>query len=113
MAGHDEPTAADLERQRQAAALNHLLGEIGLTRPDDRSQWWNLVQHPALGNRTATQAWLAGETEAVRDLVERWYADSRAAARHVTEDGMLVAQVRERLEAFNQHYDRGRLHRTA
>jgi hypothetical protein len=72
MAGRDGPTAADLERQRRAAALNHLLGEIGLSRPDDGPKWWNLVQHLALGKRTATQVWLAGETEAGRDLGERW-----------------------------------------
>lgn len=113
MANRGEPTAADLERQRQAAALNHLLGEIGLSRPDDRSEWWNLVAHPELGNRTATQAWLAGDTEAVRGLVEDWYAESQAATRQAMQDEALMAQVRERLTVLNERYDACRLHRTA
>jgi hypothetical protein len=69
---------SDIERQRQAVALNHLLGEIGLTSVE-QTKWWNLVRYEELGLRTPTQALLAGEEDSVRALVEQWYEASRAA----------------------------------
>ncbi len=61
--------ASPEEIHRQAAAVNHLFGQIGLSG-DEPTEWWNLVAHRELGHRTATQAWLADDTETVRALVE-------------------------------------------
>lgn len=98
-----------VERQRQAAALNHLLGEIGLTGAS-QTRWWNLVGHPELGGRTATQAWLDGDHEAVRSLVEKWYAATKSAAERVAGSPSLLRELRERLGRIP---DGGRLHRSA
>jgi hypothetical protein len=80
MAEQDDAVAADRERLRLAAAVNHRLGETGLRHPGDRIRWWNGVRHAELGGRTATEAWLDGDTTAVRGLVERWHARRLLAA---------------------------------
>jgi hypothetical protein len=90
--GADTP---DIERHRQAAALNHLLGDIGLAPRGEPPQWWNLVGRDELGDRMATEAWLAGDTQDVRRLVEAWYASTRAAGRRVLADGKRVDLLRQ------------------
>ena len=54
--------------QRQAQALNGRLRELGRTR-EGVDIWWNLTRHPALGHRTPSQAWVAGDREAVIALI--------------------------------------------
>ena len=100
------------ERDRQAAALDHLLCEIGLT-PAGETRWWNLVGHSELDGRTATQAWLDGDTEAVRLLVARWYEATRSAADRIAANPELVSELRERLAHLDRIVDDGRLHRSA
>lgn len=98
---------------RQAAALNHLLGQIGLSK-DERTQWWNLVAHSELGGRTATQAWLAGDAEAVTALVEQWYAASADAAGRAGRDPEFLALLRRKLTDVDERVSRGGpLHRSA
>jgi hypothetical protein len=47
LSGDDVSPTIALERNRQASALNHLLGEIGLSR-NEETAWWNLVAQPEL-----------------------------------------------------------------
>jgi hypothetical protein len=111
--GSDRTDSSDIERQRQAAAVNHLLGEIGLAS-GEQTQWWNLVGHKELGGRTATEAWLAGETETVRTLVEGWYAATRAAGQRALEDDELLTDLRRKLSDLESRYGSSNtLHRTA
>jgi hypothetical protein len=96
----DINSANSLESNRQAAALNHLLGEIGLTT-NEQTTWWNLVAQPDLGNRTATRAWLDGETEQVRALVERWYEKSKLAAERASNSPDFLALLRQKLSELD------------
>ena len=94
--GYKRDSASPEEMHRQTAALDHLLGEIGLSR-NDQITWWNLVAQRELGNRTATQAWLAGDTEAVKALIERWYESSKLAASRVSGSPEFLVLLREKL----------------
>jgi hypothetical protein len=109
-----EPTdKSDTERQRPSAALNHLLGEIGLPA-GEVTQWWNLVGHQELGGRTATEAWLAGDTDEVRLLIEGWYVATRTAGQRAREDTALLTELRRKLSELDAHYGSSNtLHRTA
>ena len=99
--------------RRQAAALNHLLGQIGLST-DERAQWWNLVAHSEVGGRTATQAWLAGDADAVTALVEQWYTASSDAAGRAGRDPEFLALLRRKLADLDERASRGgSLHRSA
>lgn len=97
---------SDIERQRQAAALNHLLGEIGLTS-DEQTKWWNLVSYEELGGRTPTQAWLAGEEDSVRALVEQWYEASNAAAARLIGNDEYLLHLRRKLKELDEKYGSG------
>jgi hypothetical protein len=104
---------SNIELNRQAAALNHLLGEIGLDS-GEQTQWWNLVGQVELGGRTATQAWLAGDAQAVRTLVESWYATTRAVGQRALANDKLLAELRQELAQLDLEYGSSNtLHRTA
>lgn len=110
--GHEE-NGFDPGGRRQAAAFNHLLGEIGLSN-NERTQWWNFVAHDELGGRTATQAWLAGDTDAVIALVERWYRASTDAADRAAHDPNFLALLQRKLtESIERTSPGGPLHRSA
>ena len=86
-----------LELQRRARAINVLLEQIGVSK-GLQNEWWNLTAWPELGDRTPTQAWLAGDHEAVRELVEKWYADSEAVGERLRSDPHFMDLLRSRLE---------------
>ncbi len=99
--------------QRQAAALNHLLGEIGLAT-DEQAAWWNFSVHEDLGGQTPTQAWLAGDADAVRAVVEKWYAATIDAQRRTAADPEMMAMLRRRLAELDERYPgRGQVRRSA
>jgi hypothetical protein len=107
----ERDTASPEEIHRRAAALNHLLGEIGLSS-NESTTWWNLVAHRELGNRTATQAWLAGYTEAVKALVERWYEATKSAADRASGTPEFLVALREKLAELDERFFSS-IHRTA
>lgn len=88
--------------QRQAAATNRLLGEIGLGTPG-HSAWWNVVVAELCG-RTPTQAWLAGDQDAVRSLVAEWYEASAEGQRRVAQDPALMLSLRRRVADLDRLY---------
>src|SRR5438045_3588375 len=96
------------ESGRRAAALNHLLGQIGLTAPE-QTRWWNHVSHEELGGRTATQAWLAGDIDAVTALVEEWYAASDRAAREAGSNSDRLDHLRGQLSRLDERTAHRRL----
>jgi len=102
--GPNPPSA--IEQQRQAAALNHLLGEIGLTSAE-QTKWWNLVGYEELGGRTPTQAWLAGDEDSVRALVEQWYEASHAAAARLIGNEQYLLDLRRKLKELDDKYGSG------
>jgi hypothetical protein len=104
---------SSIELRRQAAALNHLLGEIGLDS-GVQTQWWNLVGHEELGGRTATEAWLAGDERAVRDLVESWYSSTRASGQRALINENLLADLRKKIAKLDLEYgSSSSMHRSA
>lgn len=102
------PDVDPLEGGRRAAAVNHLLGRIGLTAPE-QTQWWNHVAHDELGGRTATQAWLAGDVDAVTALVDKWYAASECAAREASSDSARLDHLRAELARLEERTAHRRL----
>lgn len=102
------------EPQGRAAAINLLLGEIGLST-GSQTRWWNLVGYEELGGRTPTQAWLAGDEEAVRALVQRWYEASIAAQRQAVNSPELMALLTRRLQELDVRFrgDHGPTQRSA
>ncbi|MHB8290082.1 MAG: hypothetical protein ACYDEY_12760 [Acidimicrobiales bacterium] len=103
--------ASPEEIDRQAAAVNHLLGQIGPSG-NEQTAWWNLVAHRELGHRTATQAWFAGDTETVRELVEHWYEATRLAADRASSTPEFLIELRKRLAELDERFFTS-FHRTA
>jgi hypothetical protein len=93
------------ESQRKAAAINYLLGQIGLSNGRE-TEWWNHQSYPELGDRTPTQAWLAGDEEGVRKLVDKWYAETRAAVDHHRSDPEFMAKIREKIDKMRAGFSR-------
>jgi len=87
------------ESGRKAAATNHLLGQIGLSHGKE-SEWWNHRTYPELGDRTPTQAWLVGDQEAVRQLVDSWYQATRAAIDSHRRDPEFLERTRRKIAAL-------------
>ena len=94
------------DAQRQAAAFEHLLGEIGLS--PERGEPWNLATFEQLSDRTPTQAWLAGDHDGVRALVRDWYVASEAAGRKAASDPTTMTMLRLRLRQLDELEERGR-----
>jgi len=88
-----------MEANRRAAAVNELLRQIEHST-GAVTEWWNHAQYEQLGDRTPTQAWLAGDHEAVEQLVAHWYAISEAAAEHRRNDPGFMAMLREKSAAL-------------
>jgi hypothetical protein len=78
MADAPRALSAD-EAGREAARIDHALSRAGFTDAD-ATQWWNHAAHPQLGGRTATQAWLAGDYDAVKAIVEQLVSERFADA---------------------------------
>lgn len=88
-----------LEANRRAAAVNELLRQIaGSTGAI--TEWWNHVRYEQLGDRTPTQAWLAGDHTAVESLVAEWYTASEEAAERRRRDPAFMAMLRDRSAAL-------------
>lgn len=87
------------ELNRRAAAVNEILGRIGLTSRDT-TDWWNFSAYEELGGRTATQAWLAGDHHAVERLVLSWYERSETAAQRARGDEAFLRMLSERRRAI-------------
>jgi len=87
------------ESQRRAAAINYLLGQIGLSNGKE-TEWWNYQSYGELGGRTPTQAWLAGDEDDVRKLVDKWYADTQSAIDEHRSDPEFMAVLRRKVETL-------------
>ena len=86
------------ESQRKAAAVNYLLDQIGLSEGRG-TEWWNHQTYSELGDRTPTQAWLAGDEEGVRRLVGDWYRATQSALDDHRRDPIFMAMLRDRIDA--------------
>ena len=93
-------TPDPVELGRRAAAVNEILSKIEQSS-GEQSEWWNRFAYEELGNRTPTQAWLAGDHEAVERLVLNWYERSEAAADRVRNDPAFLRMLEERRRALS------------
>jgi hypothetical protein len=73
------------ESQRKAAAINFLLGQIGLSNGRE-TEWWN--HRPA------------GDEEGVRKLVATWYAETQSAIDQHRSDPEFMAMLRRKAKAL-------------
>jgi hypothetical protein len=87
------------ESQRRAAAVNALLGQIGLSDGKE-TEWWNFHTYKELGDRTPTQAWLAGDEKDVEQLVRRWYLESERTLEKHRGDPAFMNMLRDKLAGF-------------
>jgi hypothetical protein len=62
----------EIDQARVSAGINQILVELGHL-PEAIDEWWNTTTYQALGGRTPTQAWLEGDREEVRDLIESMF----------------------------------------
>jgi len=88
------------ESYRRAAAINDLLEQIGLPKGEE-SEWWNHRTYAELGDMTPTQAWLAGNQEGVRRLVDQWYQDTERAQAERRMDPQFMAMLRRKVDALD------------
>jgi hypothetical protein len=94
-----DPDFDPMESNRRAAAVNELLRQIGISDGAE-TRWWNLARYTELGNRTPTQAWLAGDHQGVEKLVLGWYEDIEAVVKRYQDDPDLMADLRQRSAAL-------------
>lgn len=87
------------ESQHRAAAINYLLGQIGSSIGIE-TEWWNYQSYAELGGRTPTQAWLAGDEDDVRKVVDKWYADTQSAIDQHRRDPEFMAMLRRKIETL-------------
>jgi hypothetical protein len=65
------------------------------------SDWFNMTTYAELDDRTPTEAWRAGDHEAVELLIDKWYADSEASAERHRNDPKFMAMIDRRREAID------------
>jgi len=91
---------SEQERGRVAAGFNDLFKQHGMDGPRING-WWNHTTFDSLKGRTPTRAWLAGDANLVRDLVQRMVDASKEASEKV--DGSLA--IKEKVEALRKKYE--------
>jgi hypothetical protein len=62
--------------------------------------WFNMSTYPELGNRTATEAWRAGDHEAVERLIDRLYADAESRVERRRADPKFMEMLNSRRQAL-------------
>ena len=65
------------------------------------SDWFNLSTYEELNDRTPTEAWRAGDHDAVELLIDQWYAEAEAHAERRRNDPKFMAMIERRREALD------------
>lgn len=79
------PSLTPEEARQVETGINQMLESMG-RRPEPVAGWWCSVQFPELGGTTIAEAWLHGDHDGVRHLLELLHARSRASAERVAQD---------------------------
>jgi hypothetical protein len=86
-----------IEDQYREQARSEIFDSIERGSPHE---WFNLSTYPELDNRTPSEAWAAGDRDAVVELVDSWYeATERAVERHRA-DPEFMQMLRDRSAAI-------------
>jgi hypothetical protein len=91
-----EVDLAPEDARRVAVGINEILKGLG-RQPEDINGWWNSTPFPELGGKTPTQAWLSGDYDGVRRLVELLITRSVERTRQIAQDPEMMAFLREQL----------------
>jgi hypothetical protein len=83
-----------VEAGRREIATAVLIQQIAEDRP---GLWCNYLPVPELGDRTPTEAWQAGEHQAVRDLIAKWYAETEATGKRMRSNPAYMKLIEERI----------------
>jgi hypothetical protein len=86
---------ADPYREQARADL---IEQIAKGTPHD---WFNMSTSQLLGDRTPTEAWQAGDHEAVERMIDQWYTDAEAGAERRRNDPKFMAMIERRREALD------------
>jgi hypothetical protein len=86
---------ADPYREQARADL---IEQIAKGTPHD---WFNMSTSRLLGDRTPTEAWQAGDHEAVERMIDQWYAEAEAHAERRRNDPKFMAMIERRREALD------------
>jgi hypothetical protein len=62
--------------------------------------WFNRTNYPEIGDRTPTEAWQAGDHEALERLIDQWYAEAEAHTERRLNDPKFSAIIESRREAL-------------
>jgi hypothetical protein len=102
------PGIAPIPDPYREQAWADLIERIANGRPND---WFNMSTSELLGNRTPTEAWQAGDHQAVERMIDKWYADAEASAERHRNDPTFMAMLerrREELDAERAEADKRR-----
>ncbi|HUC15720.1 MAG TPA: hypothetical protein VMS00_14815 [Acidimicrobiales bacterium] len=90
------PSLTPEEAQKVEAGVNQMLEGMG-HRPEPITGWWSSVRFSELGDVTIVEAWLLGDHDGVRRLVELLHARSQASAERIARDPEFMAFLRDRM----------------
>jgi hypothetical protein len=87
------------EVARRSSAKRELVGMIAGSNDAD-TEWWNYRAYNELGDLTPTQAWLRGDHEAVKKLIDDWYAATERSAIRFRNDPDFMDSLRRKSAAI-------------
>jgi hypothetical protein len=83
-----------MEAGRREIATATLIREIAEGSP---GKWYSSMRFAELGDRTPTETWRAGDHRAVRDLIDKQYADSEATGRRMRSNPAIAELIEKRI----------------
>ncbi len=90
------PSLAPEDAQKVEAGVNQMLEDMGY-RAEPITGWWSTTRFPELGDITIVEAWLQGDYDGVRRLVELLHARSQAVAERIARDPAFMEFLRDRM----------------
>jgi hypothetical protein len=90
------PVLTPEQAREVETGINQMFEEMG-HRPEPITGWRSSVQFPELGDITIVEAWLHGDHDGVRRVIELLHARSQASAERIARDPEFMAFLRDRM----------------